>query len=101
MFYSRFIFCSTVVVDCTDARPSTYRPHGLGQQRKYHERLVRALLASAHRVGGRVKSYCQQALAAQHFFFFTCYICGHEFANWFESADSVDQSANSAKSADS
>ena len=38
-------------VDCTDARPTTYRPHGLGQQRKYHERLVRALLASAHRVG--------------------------------------------------
>ena len=38
-------------VDCTNARPTTYRPHGLGQQRRYHERLVRALLASAHRVG--------------------------------------------------
>ena len=38
-------------VDSTDARPSTYRPYGLEQQRKYHERIVRALLASAHRVG--------------------------------------------------
>ena len=50
-------------VDCTDARPSTYRPHGLGQQRKYHERLVRALLASAHRVGAHLEKRIVQGPA--------------------------------------
>ena len=52
-------------VDCTDARPTTYRPHGLGQQRKYHERLVRALLASAHRVGAHLEKRIVQGPALQ------------------------------------
>ena len=36
-------------VACTDARPSTCRPRDLGQQRRYRELVVRALLV-AHRV---------------------------------------------------